>query len=184
VNDAGLTNSGRHISFQLTAEDIAHANMLHFLRQMRKPKTIIRVATLGFAGVTVAVVIIHLQDWRPLRLLPLFIAYLISVPAILAANLLCMLAFNRRTSRKRFAKHRPMQVPKIVEWTETAFIHSNEFGTLNLPWRDFTKTEENLRYLLIEMTETFVIIPKRCLTEPQLQDLRYCMRAGNSALAK
>lgn len=119
MSDTGLPGAARQISIQLTSDDLAHANMLHFLRNMRRPRTIMRLTASWLIGMTFIVLLISLIDWRLPKLGPFFTIYLLSILAgLFVLPFLYMLAFNGRVSRKRFARYRPLQVPRVADWSE------------------------------------------------------------------
>lgn len=184
MSDTGLTDAARRISIQLTADDLARANMLHFRRTIVSRRTVIRLVIFWAIFMAIfALLVSVLGDIS--TLLPFFAIYAAStLVGVFAVPILVVLLFNGRASRKRFHRDKPMQAPRNVEWDENGYRSQNQYGSVIMPWQEFIRAEENDGYILIYSVENYRIIPKRHLTVSQLHDLLDCIRIGNPRLMK
>lgn len=184
MSDTGLTDAARRISIQLTADDLARANMLHFRRTIVSRRTVIRLVI--FWAIFMAIFLLLLSLLGEIStLLPFIAIYAAStLVGVFAVPLLVVLIFNGRAARKRFARDKPMQVPRTMEWDESGYRSQNQYGSVIMPWQEFIRAEENDRYILIYSVENYRIIPKRSLSDGQLHDLMNCMKNSNQKLLK
>lgn len=183
MTDTGFDTDTRRVSIQLNANDLKHASMLHFWRTLRRPGTIVRLLVFWLVFMAVFALLISVLAGDIFALWPVFTIYGGStLLGVFVVPTIVMLAFSGRAAKKRFSRDRPMQAPRTVEWDENGYRSRNDYGTVIMPWREFVRAEENDGLILIYSVENYRIMPKRCLQQAQLQDLRHCMRTGNPAL--
>jgi hypothetical protein len=82
-------------------------------------------------------------------------------------------------ARRTYAKHKTLQQPFEMSWSNKGFRTSNANGDWTLPWSDFYGWDESDHvFLLYQSPRLFNIVPKRVLTPEQIDDFRQTVIAA------
>lgn len=84
-----------------------------------------------------------------------------------------------RNSRRAYAQQKTLHTPIEISWSDKGYRTVNDRGDWTIPWSDFLQSSEsNDVFLLFQGPRLFNIVPKRALSQDQIDDLR-CVIATN-----
>ena len=94
-----------------------------------------------------------------------------------------------RRLRSRLTERKAIHRRFTLAWSEEGLAVESENGHVRVPWGDFFRTKENENFILLYTSRTrYLILPKRCFTEPgqlasflELLRKRVGVRPGNPA---
>ena len=177
------SNSLRSATFVLSELDLRRAARLHVFSAMRDRRTIIRLSIL-WIGVMVALAI-YLRlvgmPWAELReYMPLFVLVLAS--AAFGAAFVVPLLLSPMVIRRRFRQEKILREPAEVRWDEEAYEVDQPGIHNRIAWRDYTKwREDRYQFLFFASDYRYQVLPKRVLTQAQIEDVRAILLAALSS---
>ncbi len=173
----------RKATFTLSERDLRRAGRLHVFSAMRDPRTITRVSLLWIVAMALLVGFLHLigTPWPELRgNLPLF-ALIMAAPTFGVAFVFPLALgsiLGPIVIRRRFRQDKLLRQAATASWDEDAY-EVEQPGIYNrIPWGDYSKWREDRHlFMFFRSDYSYQVLPKRALTEEQIEDIRRVLPA-------
>lgn len=92
----------------------------------------------------------------------MFVSYFFTVP---------------RQTRKAYQEQKGFQYPLTLTWSDDGIEVQNQQGRATFPWADLFRWAEDRHIILFyHSSRLFQMLPRRVLSEAQVDDLRRCIK--------
>ena len=155
------------VSFRYTEADVID----HWRAQIRGNRTVLiaRIVVLSLAVIWIGSTFAWSGVDRAFLLACLGIAFIVAIPLVLLVNRFV----PRRRARRLISQQKSLRGDWSAEWDSQAISFTSAIGQSRLTWGDFYRWRETkLSLVIFHSDAAFSAIPKRILTETELNGIR------------